>query len=278
MKKEQLNSSEKANNKGITCINEDIAWIIDEIKGIYNEESLKSSSNAEWFINEWNNYLQSIVPEHNQLSIKDIFIQGISVIENKYIKLNKNTLNTEIPLISIALVRWSGCIAEYFILGDCQLWINKNNSTYTITDNKLNTINSLLFNNIKRIKQINKDMSFEEINTYIKPTLIQNKSKANTENGYWTLSLNEKAICNALQATFPINGDASLLLVNRGCSTISNDYDFLSKTEVFETVEKYKLTSVLNLVRSIENNDEKGEIYPRLKENDNFSAVYLNFK
>ena len=74
--------------KGSAKYNEDIigvnpfgAWVLDGATGLNNKNLVSKKSDANWYVNWWNNYLHQNISKKSTL--KEIMMDGIEKIKNE---------------------------------------------------------------------------------------------------------------------------------------------------------------------------------------------------
>lgn len=254
------------------------AWVIDGDTGFLKDK--ESPIDGKWLADKWERYLTKHILNY-ELTIQEVLLEGMMAIEEDYLNELGGDYLSEIekPTIGIAIIRWHKNILEYYILGNCQLWIRDYKSIKAIADTK-----QLKFN--KRIKEkvninIKKGYTLEEAKELAEDLIIETRSKCNKKNGYWLLSFNRTAIYHGISGTIKYNEAYSFLeflLSTHGFNAISDTYKIMDEKNVFNYIKKYGLEELCKSLRRFENTDSECRIYPRLQKSDDASAAYISME
>lgn len=266
-------------NEDIAHVTDNAAWVMDGATGLGKGKLVSDESDAKWFVEVWNNFLINNINRTDK-TIKELMLNGISYVHEKYLSKvgSKEVGDIDTPSASVVIVRWNEKELEYFALADCQIWIKEGDNIAVIEDERLPEFDDKVIKVMAGY--INKGYSLAEAREAVQNLLIGNRLKKNTENGYWTLSFDLKALNYAQEGKMLINNNnhpLELLLCSDGFHCIVDKYKAMSQKEVFNYICKYSLDKLCNYIREIEADDLEGKKYPRFKKSDDASAVYLRF-
>jgi hypothetical protein len=282
----QVGNSDKISIAGLRY-NEDkcniidnAAWVLDGATGLGNHRYMPSDSDAKWYSEMWDKYLAENISDRNK-SLKDIILDGLEHIEKKYNEITQYKKIDDInkPSAGIVLVRWNERALEYFILGDCQLWIKDSKGVRVVADYRLPKLDKEALNAMQ--KYIDQGYSMIEARNLIQHVLVENRLKSNKKHGYWSLSFSREAVYNSLNDVITLNDENGLtdfLLSSDGFYALTDKYKKMNETEVFDYVNNNGLKAICNYIRQIEEEDSEAKKYVRFKKSDDASAVYLSFK
>ena len=269
----------KIYNEDVATFNNKSAWVLDGQTGL-NKNIITKTSDARWYVNEWNNYLLKHANNFNK-NLTQIFEEGLEVITSKYFALagTKNTNPIDMPSSCISLVRFESDYMEYFVLGDCLINLQTNASTKQITMDELSYLdtNVILFMNDLYLN--NKYASILETmqDNGVKEMLVDNRLLKNKQNGFYVLGFDDKAIDKALTGKFETQ-NAQVTLMTDGFYSVVNKYDAYSYEQLFKKIKTEGVQSIYNTIRTIENNDSLCNNYPRFKKSDDAGIVYLEIE
>ncbi len=282
----QIRSSDKISiagfryNEDISNITSNAAWVIDAATGLGSDRYMPSESDGKWYAEMWDKYLLNNISNLNK-SLKDIILEGLDYITREYNNITqiKEIKAINMPSSGIVLVRWNEKELEYFILGDCQLWIRNSKGVRIIADYKLPKFDNEALNAMQ--KYIDQGYTLEKAREYINQILIENRLKTNKKDGYWSLSFSNEAVYNSLNDVILFNNESQIvdfLLSSDGFYAITDKYKKMNEAMVFDYIQNKGLKAICNCIRQIEEEDSEAKEYVRFKKSDDASAVYLSFK
>lgn len=268
-------------NQGSSSYNEDIvgfntsgAWVLDGATGLNGKNLVSETTDARWYVNWWNKYLYENI--NKDLSLKEIILDGLDLIKKDYnerlgdIKVEK----IDFPSSSIAVVKFHEKSIEYFMLGDCTLFV-KNGENKIIKDRTICKFDSLVFDKMIDIVKV-QNRPFSEVRGEVQSLLIENRLRKNTENGYWILDFEKEAVSKAIHGYMEIENNSTFILASDGFTSACDRYGIYTEDEILEVAEKYGVEHIYNQVRGFEEKDSNAMKIPRFKIKDDSSCIYLN--
>ena len=268
--------------QGSARFNEDIigitpwgAWVLDGATGLNNKNLISEESDAKWYVNWWNNYLYKNI--NKDKSLKEIMLDGvISIKKEYYLKIDKNNIEKlDMPSSSIAIIKYGKDNVEYLLLGDCALHIKNNEKLKIIKDKTLCKLDQIVYDEMEQLPNL-KELSFEKIKSSVMKTIINNRLKRNTENGYWILEFEENAIEKAIYGQINVDQDIKLILTSDGYSCISDRYKLIDEKDLLNETINNGVSSIYKTLRKFEEEDFSTTRFPRFKVKDDSSCIYLN--
>ncbi|MEG2983424.1 MAG: hypothetical protein RR835_01905 [Peptostreptococcaceae bacterium] len=262
-------------NEDITGINSFGAWVLDGATGLNNKNLVSDKSDANWYVNWWNEYLHKNIDKKSTL--KEIMNDGINLIsEEYYANIDKYKIEKlDTPSSSIAVIKFYRDKIEYFLLGDCTLHFKIKEKIYIIKDRSLCYLDKLVYDEMESLPNLHQ-LSYEEIKRSVMTTIISNRLKKNKKDGYWILDFDKEAINNSLSGFINIEDNIKLMLTSDGFSCISDRYNEIHEYELLNEVEVNGTGFIYNKLRKIEDDDKLTIKFPRFKINDDSSCVYLD--
>lgn len=270
--------------QGSARYNEDIvgvtpwgAWVLDGATGLNNKNLVAKDSDAKWYVSWWNEYLHNNIK--NDKSLKNIMLSGIKDIKHDYYKqIGENKIEKlDTPSSSISIIKFYENKLEYFMLGDCSIHLEYDENTIIIKDKILCELDKVVYNQMEKLPDLAK-LSFESIKQRVISTIIENRLKRNTKEGYWILEFDEHAISEAIHGEIYIDKGIKLMLASDGFSCISDRYKLIEDEKILETVENRGVGSIYNELRAFEEKDFSTTKFPRFKIKDDCSCVYLDIE
>jgi hypothetical protein len=264
-------------NEDIAYSTENYGWVIDGATGLNNRSFTGASSDAYWFVNEWNDYLKESIL-NNSVSIKEIITKGVEVISNKFFHLVavEHLDRIDLPSASIVVLRVNNNKMEYFLLGDCTLVVQNNEGKSSIIKQRfLDALDNKAKEEMAGL-MARKGINFIEARQEINPSLVKHRLLKNTPNGYWTLEFDKSAVENALLGYLDFEDCKKALLMSDGFSAIFDNYHIIDESNLISRVEKQGLQQIYKLLRAIEEEDAEILKFPRFKKSDDASAVIFS--
>lgn len=269
-------------DKGSGTYNEDIvgvcekgAWLLDGATGLNNKNLISKESDAKWYVSWWNKYLQENIIKNK--SLKEIVLQGLENIKIEYLsKLDGMKIEPiDTPSASIIIIKLHNDKLEYFLLGDCTLFLDNLNENLIIKDERVCKFDEEVF---KKMSKLNKrdNFSIVEKKNILLPIIIKNRLKKNCENGYWILEFNKEAVEKSIHGYVDIENEVKIMMSSDGFSCAWDRYNIFEENKMIEIGHNKGIEYIKGEIRKLEKEDSKGITFPRFKESDDSSCVYLH--
>jgi len=261
-------------NEDVAGINEYGAWILDGATGLSGAKLTNEKSDARWYTKWWDSYLSNYLKD--DLPIAKIIANGIHQVSIDFHKAIGNKLCSKLdyPSSSIIVLKWHENNIEYFSLGDSPLIIQKSDSLVEITDKIVPVLDEKVFVAIEQAIMEHNITSWEA-KKFVLPMLKEHRMLLNTEEGYWILGFDTKAVSKASQGIININESTKILMASDGFSAFVDKYHAVEKKDFISQAEDNGLAWIYNQIRAIEDLDNDGIKYPRYKKSDDSSAVFF---
>lgn len=279
-KKEKLSIPGGMYNENIANTVSNAAWIMDGTNGLDSKVITSKESDAIWYVEMLDRYILEHI-SNKKICLAEIILQGITFMEEEYKGFSDNQNIEEInqPSAGIALVRWNKDELEYFVMGDCQVWLKDYKNIKVISDFRVTSLNEKVTKALK--ENISKGASHKEALKNVEDLILENKKKCNKINGYWGLNFNKTAVYHGVSGKLKYGKEHNfleILLVSKGLYAICECYKKLCEIEVFTYVKSKGLDELGQYIRSIEEEDSNIRKYARLEKSSDVSAVYINFE
>ncbi|MGL6105209.1 hypothetical protein [Romboutsia sp.] len=250
-------------------------WVLDGATGLNNKNLVSNQSDAKWYVSWWNKYLYENI--NKDKSLKAIIKDGIQSIDKEYLNKLKSMEVSKLdkPSSSICIVKIDKDNLEYFILGDCALHIKTKKEVLIIKDKKLCDFDSQVYKEMESLPELYK-LTHEQIKASVMDTIISNRLKRNTKDGYWILEFEEEAVDNSIYGNINIDDNMSIMLTSDGFSCISDRYNIIENENLIEEVKKHGVSSIYSKLREFEEEEFSVNKYPRFKVKDDSSCIYLD--
>ncbi|MGL5330648.1 MAG: hypothetical protein ACRDD7_15360 [Peptostreptococcaceae bacterium] len=179
------------------------------------------------------------------------------------------------PSSSICIVKIHEEKIEYLILGDCALHTIIEEKVFIKKDEKLCELDNKVYKQMESLPDLF-NLSHDEIKKSVMNTIIENRLKKNTKDGYWILEFEEEAVDNAIYGNISIDKNISIMLSSDGFSCISDRYNLIKEEELIKEVIKYGAGNIYSRLREFEESEFSVNRYPRFKIKDDSSCIYLD--
>ncbi|PKM49361.1 MAG: hypothetical protein CVV02_16360 [Firmicutes bacterium HGW-Firmicutes-7] len=269
-----------AYNESIANTVSNAAWVIDGTNGLDFQVVTSSESDAKWYVQMLDKYLLENI-SNLSLCLAEIVLQAITFLEEKYKEFTGENIIKEVnqPTASIALVRWHKDELEYYIMGDCQIWLKDYRNIKVIADYKVAGLNKKVITVIK--DYINQGVSHEETINNMQDFLIEHRNKCNKINGYWGLNFNKIAVYHGISGRLKYTKEHNfleILLATSGFYAIVEIFKKMLEAEVFACAKSKGLSGIGEFIRNTEKEDNDIRKYARLRKSEDVSAVYIDFE
>lgn len=266
-------------DKGSGIYNEDMvglckkgAWVLDGATGLNNKNLISKESDAKWYVSWWNKYLQENIDKDK--SLKEIVLEGLEKIKKEYLlKLNGLKIeNLDLPSASVAIIKFYADKLEYILLGDCTLLLNEN---IIIKDERVCKLDEKVFS---KMENLNKrcNLTILEKKNILLPCIIENRLKKNSDKGYWILEFNKEAVEKSIHGYIDVEDEVRIMISSDGFSCAWDRYNIFKENEMIEVGKNKGIGYINDKIRKLEKEDYNGMIFPRFKESDDSSCVYLH--
>jgi len=269
-------------NKGSGDFNEDIiglsphgAWVLDGATGLNNKNLVSTESDAKWYVNWWNKYLHENMNRKD--SLKEIMNDGIAEITKEYYKLigGNEVEELDFPSCSCSILKFYEDKIEYFLLGDCTLFVDSKESVKVLKEDTIGKFDKKVFDYIEKIKgSIN--MTLIEKKVKVMPIIIENRLKKNTVGGYWALEFSKDAVNNCVNGFIEIKDKIKIMMASDGFSCGYDKYSIFDKEDMIKVANIKGIDYIYRKVREVEKSDEMAIKFPRFKIYDDSSCIYLD--
>lgn len=262
----------KVNEDGM-FISSNLVLILDGATGL-DKNLISEESDAYWLVSEIIGYFQRhFTQDSNFLTVlnESIFAAREKLDENILSKLNAFNM----PSAGMAAIQIKNGYIQAFRTGDCKLHVKFNERIYELfEESKLSELDKKSINNMKT--KIQSGETPEEARAQTMSILRENRSMMNKPDGYSALSLEEKSIQLVENKKIKANEIDTFLLTTDGFYSVFEDYRAKSIHEIFEMLKNKKSENIIELIRTIEQNDASLQKYPRLKKSDDATAAIVS--
>ncbi|MEV0717888.1 hypothetical protein [Asanoa sp. NPDC050611] len=178
------------------------------------------------------------------------------------------------PAATVTLLRRNDDHAEYLVLCDSPLVIDRGAGAEVITDDRFTEAVAPL-----RAHALAGDVpigSEEHARRVIEARLGQHEL-VNRPSGYWIAASTPEAAAHAITGSLPLASLRRAALLTDGASCIVDQFGLLDWSQLLDTLTTEGPQTLIDRVRAAESADSKGESQPRYKRHDDATAVICLF-
>ena len=266
-------AEQKKVNEDDLYFSDSVAFVLDGATGlgeplIHNEES-----DASWFVKNLKSFLKSRFT--NDESVEESLFYAVK--KTKYlfdsITLKSNVKKFQVPSSGLILVYLKEQTLNIHRLGDCEIYcLLEDGQIWTFPKSPLESFDnysiSLLQNELASGKP------FPEARKAIAPTLRRTRSKMNSPGGYSALSPDLEYTKYLEKKEIDAKNVSKILLCSDGFSTSFKQYG-ICKIEEILSKSGPSLKKIIKEIRKVENDDESLLKHPRLKPQDDATAIII---
>lgn len=233
----------------------------------------KEGQKASWFVRELCKNLKAFILEDN-ISLQESLLRAWQSLE-------KEILSQTDVSASIVIARERNKRIEIYNLGDCTTYIQrKNGKTDCLFDSSVSKLDNRV---LKRMLKISteKDITVKEARQEkeIQQMLLKNRDLKNTEQGYYILDTKGTGIREGRVKIYSKDEVKSLLMMTDGFACVVDTYHlFESPIELMEFISKNPIESVYSQLTKVVKEDKDYNQFPRFKDIDDSTAVYIEFE
>ncbi|PKM93689.1 MAG: hypothetical protein CVU84_13985 [Firmicutes bacterium HGW-Firmicutes-1] len=267
-------------NEDIANAVSNAAWVIDGSNGLDPQVFSSSDSDGKWYAEMLDKYLLENI-SNQSICLQEIVLQAITFMYEEYKKFTGDDHIEELnhPSAGISLVRWYKDKLEYFVMGDCQIWLKDYRNIKVISDYKVASLNEKVILALKENMQ--QGFSHEDAIKNVQSLIVENRNKCNKINGYWGLNFNRIAVYHGVSGKIKYGKEHNyleILLATKGFYAITECYKKMHEAEVFKFAKSKGLNEVGIYIRNVEEADKDFRKYARIQKSEDTSAVYIDFE
>lgn len=197
-------------NQDVHGYNNNVLWVIDGATEVFGNEQLSSLGDVYWVVQTLNNKLKE---GNTLLPLKDFVREAIFKMSEMAVEIAPSIMErpvNKLPTYAMCCVRVMDTYLEYFILGDCSLFIS---STPQIryTDNRIEPFH-LQVNAVKDRYKDNIDLYNSEVLKKVREI----KQYINVDLGYWIGTFDPSIALHAIEGSIDIRLGDRILLCSDG--------------------------------------------------------------
>ncbi|MCW8207241.1 hypothetical protein D8B24_09315 [Verminephrobacter aporrectodeae subsp. tuberculatae] len=273
-----LSHSVSAVNEDVVGFSRDEGWVLDgatSISGRRRETSEGLETDASWFVREFSKGLshRSLEPHLQRWATSEL--QKLEADG----PLNwENWSHTDVPSASFAHVTLKPGSSTFLNLGDCKIIYQVDGGPISFFgSSEVHKFDHALLGEYLKVRKAEPGMTHQQAWKHLVPTIRANRQRMNTSDGYWILSPDGKGLPYMQRKEVPFSSEMRAILLTDGLYRLVDTY-FSMDAETFfsRTFEPAGLSILVQELRSLEDADPNAELYPRVKLQDDASALLVS--
>ncbi len=259
--------------------------------GVYNEDALGAAGDAVWLLDGATSLGPSRMAETSDAAwfahfVSDRLAYATGNVRERFsaaIDAARAVYEASGPLpdapwampsAGAALLRQDGDTLEIGVLGDVKVWLIAPDGAVTPLPGgeMLEALDAAALERLVAMRAEQGPIGLKAARTQLDPLLRDNRSKMNTEGGYWVLSLDTACLTGMQITRVPVVSVHSVLMATDGFYDLWGAYG-VPLAEVLEELRAGQGDALIRRLRDIERADPEGLRYPRFKPHDDASWV-----
>lgn len=276
MRIESYTHSVKAANEDVFGVTEHGAFVLDGASALEECHFTPDVNDVVWMVHWWQCYLMKHLDEIDR-SLQYILEQGVNAFNEAFSQYRPVESLSKLEQVSsgLAVIRLHETFLECFVLGDVEISVkDKDGAVEILTDDRIKPLDAqvieLMHRNKDRVKScVYKDFTEEEL-----ALLKINRMKMNTDEGYYILSHDGRAISKGIYKVYQLDNLENCLLSSDGISPLDQYY---TRNSLIDEIKSRGVKALVDDLRNYENEDAAMLVLKRLKSHDDATAVYIEF-
>ena len=278
-----LDLIEAVSDKG-GAVNEDVygysgnaAWVLDGATGLADRQLLSPVSDGRAYVDVLSASLHTLFATQTG-PLSEVVEMAIRKVSDKFLPtLKKREAKTyEMPSAAMAMVRIRDGLLELAVLGDCRVLVQMGADVVWLPHySPLEALDRRLIEQISALHRqgiVNPD----EVRKRMLDRFRAQRSTMNTPEGYWALSFSLEAAAHLQTETVKSSRARHVLLVSDGFYRLVDTLHRFDPPGLLAAAVEGGLEPLVRRLRELERTDPDCVAWPRLKPQDDASAVLLS--
>lgn len=266
----------KKGNEDDLYFHQKAAFVVDGATGLGNPLIQGWDSDAVWFVRTFKAAFGKYIDKGE--SISDALYRASEETCGEFhgILADANIGKHQVPSAVLALASVHNDTLTLNRMGDCEIHcLLKDGNIWSFPPSPLEALDQHSINLLH--KELMAGKTYAEARNAIKSTLIKHRSKMNTPAGYSALSTNLDCLRYIETKEIPVTNVSKILLCSDGFSSAFNNYKLCSINDLLLS-ENLSLRHITEQLREVERNDSGLLKYPRLKPQDDCTAMLITIE
>ena len=279
IKFDSISHSVSAINEDFTGATDDKGWILDgatSISGRRKDIHGKIETDASWFVRRFSEELKLAPSKIDTIELAKQILDKL-LIEARFVW---GEWHADPPSSSFTHVTAKNGIATFINLGDCRLLYQIDYGPIkSFGSSGVATLDQELLSEYCSVRNGSKKLSHSSAWNFVIPTIRKNRNRMNTPKGYWILSPTGEGLDHSEQMSVKYQNKLRILLITDGLYRLIDTYFQIGSDDFFEQAfKKNGLQTLLKKLRNVERNDPDCLLYPRVKLQDDATALSIDIE
>lgn len=263
-------------NEDLVYFDDRLALVLDGATGLGEQLLIGEDSDARWLVHTFTQRLNEALGQ--EASVQEALEHAVTCLAEKFWKrigIQKSLPVHRLPSAGMALAAVENDELVLARFGDCSLLTFSSGVVRTpFPPSPLETLDRRAIAALSQ--HINAGQSYFEARAAIKDCLKEHRNTMNTPSGYSALSVDARCLDYLEVIRLPIEKiPKRLLLASDGFAAAFAHYDLCTVENILSR-ETEPLSTLVERIRSLENEDTELKRYPRLKPHDDASALLIS--
>lgn len=244
-------------------------WVIDGATDVFDHHYFSESDDTAWYVRELNKSILNHID--SGLGLREILINAVKqikcAVEREHPHIKKVN-GWELPSFAIAMGRIKDSCFEYYVLGDCGIYLFTGKEDQIITDTRISSISQINRDNLANALEDNiNDQGEKQI--YQKTRMLMNQ-----EDGYWIGSLDGKGLEHAIEGKIKVDrAYMRCLCYSDGFSEALDVFKISGYSHAL--FEGDNVEQIIKELRKKQEEDIHREIHLRVRKKDDLTVMLI---
>lgn len=255
------------------------AWILDgatSISGRRRTVQGRGETDASWFVTRFSQELA----ERADRDLVDAAPEILGVLRAQATGAWGGFGDTDVPSASLLHVAMRGRGVRLSNLGDCRLLYRVDGAPVASFGScGVARLDSALLAAYRELRASDRSLTHSQAAQALVPMIRENRTLMNTPQGYWILEPAGAGLPHVQQLDVPFEREFQALLSTDGLYRLVDTYGVRDDHSFFEDARsKSGLDAMLAQLRAIEQADPDAQAHPRVKLQDDATAIFLELR
>lgn len=201
-------------------------------------------------------------------ALSDVLASAIKVVADEHRSCDLESAGT--PSAAVAILRLNGQEIEYLALGDISLVFDCDDGLKVITDDRVEGTARA-----ERAEADKYPIGSEQKNDAMVRMKHAELAARNKPGGFWVAAADPAVTREALTGALPLRGLRRCAVLTDGVARLVRMFDVMSWPDLLDLLAEFGPAEAVSRVRAVEAQDPKGLRWPRNKQSDDATAVYI---
>jgi hypothetical protein len=266
----------KKENEDVYGVTRYGAFVMDGASALEQHSFCPAENDVVWMVKWWEQYLKAHLDELER-PLQCIIEKGVIAFNEAFSMYKPVELLSQLEKVSasIGIIRMHDKHLECFVLGDVEISLrHKDGKLEIVTDERIKRLDAQVIQLMNQNRNRENECVFKDFTASEWALLKNNRMKINTEDGYYILSHDVKAIKKAIYKVYPLTNLESCLLSSDGISPLDR---FYTRLQLMDKIKNIGLLHLFEQLRALERDDKVKVNLQRLKTHDDATAIFLEF-